>query len=138
MTHDDCLVWARTIAGEARGESLRGQLAVTFVPLNRSRLSYRTVVQECLKRWQFSCWNKKDANRAFIEAMTEKELEPFLTHVYTALTGVVDPSNHATFYHVKGITPIWSIKQLLCAVIGHHIFYGNIAPYKDKMLYDVV
>ena len=125
------LIWARTVVGEARGESPKGQLAVAFVPWNRAQLSGRTVAQECLRPWQFSCWNKDDPNRAIILAMGAQALAPFLAHIDAVLEQAPDPSQHATFYHVFGLHPPWSIGHPSCAVIGAHRFYRNIAPYLE-------
>src|SRR5688572_19754753 len=63
-------VLARTVWGEARGEGSIGMQAVACVVLNRvavaeSRAGYwwgNTIVQVCQKPYQFSCWNKDDAN----------------------------------------------------------------------------
>ena len=61
---------ARTIYGEARGESRQGKIAVACVILNRVKrkkmcgwreingYKVATVAATCLKPWQFSCWNK--------------------------------------------------------------------------------
>lgn len=131
LSHDDRLTWARTIAGEARGESRRGQLAVAFVPFNRARLSGRSVAQECTRKWQFSCWNTDDPNRATILALQEHALVPFFSHILAILSGKADPSHRATFYHVLSIQPRWSIGHEPCAIIGGHRFYRNIAPYLE-------
>ena len=125
-------IWARTIAGEARGESARGQLAVAFVPWNRARLSGRSVTQECLRSRQFSCWNSNDSNRALILALTEHDLLPFLHHIMAVIDGISDPSHGATFYHATSLHPSWSIGAPSCAIIGLHRFYRNIPPYVER------
>jgi hypothetical protein len=67
MRFDDLSVMARTVFGEARGEPYQGRLAVAHVILNRVRAGGwfgASVSEVCLKRWQFSCWNPGDPNRA--------------------------------------------------------------------------
>jgi len=57
---------ARTLWGEARGESEEGQVAVGHVIKNRveKKTWYgKTIKDVCLKKWQFSCWNENDPNR---------------------------------------------------------------------------
>src|SRR3546814_5919032 len=64
-------VLARTVWGEARGESVRGMEAVASVVVNRVRRAIarggywwgNDVVGVCLKPCQFSCWNDGDPNR---------------------------------------------------------------------------
>lgn len=63
-------VLARTIYGEARGETVRGKEAVACVVLNRvqrakDRSGYwwgDSIESVCFKPWQFSCWNENDPN----------------------------------------------------------------------------
>ncbi len=130
ITNADKLIWARTIAGEARGESPRAQLSVAFVPFNRAQLSGRTVAKECLRPWQFSCWNRGDPNRAIIQALGAEALRAFLQHVEAVLAGVPDPTRGATFYHTRSILPSWAEGLAPCARIGRHVFYRDIAPYR--------
>jgi len=68
-------VLARTIYGEARGETVRGKEAVACVIMNRVRRAQErggywwgaSVEKVCLKPWQFSCWNEHDPNREKIQ-----------------------------------------------------------------------
>jgi len=63
-------ILALTIYGEARGESIEGQVAVGSVIRNRksNRDSYHDI---CLKREQFSCWNSTDSNVGLLNGMAE-------------------------------------------------------------------
>lgn len=133
VSREDRLTWARTIWGEARGEPILGQLAVAFVPYNRARISGRTVAQECLRPWQFSCWNKDDPNRVKMLAMTERDLWLYLGLVDSVLIEVADPSLGATFYHVRGLYPKWRLGHAPCVIVGHHVFFRNIAPYREDV-----
>ena len=66
MTDYDFEIMAKTIYGEARGETREGQIAVACVIFNRFRsgkwFSAKTLAGVCLKPLQFSCWNKSDPN----------------------------------------------------------------------------
>ena len=68
VTEKDRDILARTLWGEARGESLAGQIAVAWTIRNRVNdgkakswwgEGYAGV---CQKPYQFSCWNKNDPN----------------------------------------------------------------------------
>lgn len=129
LTQEDILTWARTVWGESRGESPQGQLAVAFVPYNRAQISGQSVATECRKSYQFSCWNARDPNRAYMLRLDANDLHAFLALIDQVLAGVEDPSQGATFYHVRGISPAWTYGQMPCARIGNHIFYRGITPY---------
>lgn len=127
----DIDVLARTIYGEARGETTEGQLAVGLVILNRYRsnkwFAGNTIAETCLKPKQFSCWNYDDPNCEKIKTAGEKELKKFWTMAESLLKGdVADITNGATHYHTKQIKPSWSKGKMPCAEIGNHLFYKNI------------
>ncbi len=59
-----------TIYGEARGESVMGQIAVGCVI--RNRVITETYQQVCLKPKQFSCWNENDPNYPILIELASK------------------------------------------------------------------
>ena len=72
VTEKDRDILARTLWGEARGESLAGQIAVAWTIRNRVNdgkdkswwgEGYAGV---CQKPYQFSCWNRNDPNFAYL------------------------------------------------------------------------
>src|SRR5690606_17406987 len=69
------IILALTIYGEARNQTILGQVAVGCVIRNRLKkissyeASYKKV---CLKPKQFSCWNEGDPNRSKLEELAEK------------------------------------------------------------------
>ncbi|MBI5120055.1 MAG: cell wall hydrolase [Rhodospirillales bacterium] len=81
LNHPDPVdILARTLWGEARGESKAGREAVARVVLNRVAHARAKggrfwwggdIFSVCLKPWQFSCWNANDPNRAKLEAVQE-------------------------------------------------------------------
>jgi hypothetical protein len=139
VSHDVDIV-ARTIYGEARGESEEGQIAVGFVAFNRSEDAQKTGRRQfgdgspasaCLQPFQFSCWNANDPNAAKLRALDADDPDPVfakcLRIAEEVLSGQIpDPTNGATFYHTSNISPPWSRGQTPCAEIGRHKFYKGI------------
>lgn len=130
-------ILARTIYGEARGESVRGKEAVACVILNRvnrakQRSGYwwgNSVKQVCLKPWQFSCWNENDPNRDKILSVEagHKVFDTCLRIARRALSGCLeDPTDGATHYHNENVNPPWARGKPACAEIGRHLFYNDI------------
>lgn len=125
-------ILARTLWGEARGESVRGIEAVAAVVINRARRGGwwgRSVEGVCRKPMQFSCWNPDDPNRAKLEAVDESDrmFRICLRIARRALAGSVDdPTRGATHYHVRGLLPAWSRGREPSAEIGNHLFYNDV------------
>ncbi len=128
---------ARTIWGEARGETVRGQEAVAAVVMNRVRRAEErggywwgdTVETVCRKPWQFSCWNENDPNRIKILSVTGDDpvFAACLRIARRAVRRVLkDPTRGATHYHAKGLLPPWARDKRPCAEIGHHLFYNDV------------
>lgn len=66
---------ALTIWGEARGESVEGQIAVANVIMNRWRNNpekYKSVKEVCFEPKQFSCWNDNDPNREKLRILSDQ------------------------------------------------------------------
>ena len=127
-------VLARTLWGEARGESTAGMEAVASVVLNRVAIAQdkgkfwwgNNIIQVCQKPYQFSCWNRSDPNFKKLQAVEESNLyfATALRIARRAVAGVLaDQTEGATHYHTSGITPYWSKNEKPVRVIGHHIFY---------------
>lgn len=130
-------VLARTLYGEARGETVRGKEAVACVIVNRAQRAKdrggywwgNSIEEVCQKPWQFSCWNENDPNRAKIMAIEpgQRVFDTCLRIARRAVSGCLeDITKGATHYHTKSITPVWSRGRGVCAEIGHHVFYNDI------------
>lgn len=128
---------ARTIYGEARGESVRGKEAVAAVIMNRvARAMERggwwwgsSVIDVCRRPFQFSCWNAGDPNRAKIERADERDRDfaICLRVARRAVSGALaDPTDGATHYHAEGFAPPWAAGRVPAAVIGRHKFYNDV------------
>jgi N-acetylmuramoyl-L-alanine amidase len=125
---------ARTIWGEARGETLTGKESVANVILNRFKLSQRrgkmwwgnTIEEICKKPYQFSCWNSTDPNYLKLLAVREEDLQfgICLRIARRAVNGVLaDHTNGADHYHADYVTPKWADARVPTAIIGAHLFY---------------
>jgi spore germination cell wall hydrolase CwlJ-like protein len=130
-------VLARTLWGEARGEGPQGMEAVAGVILNRVKVAESKggywwggdIISVCQKPYQFSCWNRSDANYRQLQAITEKDIQ-YATCVRIARRAVAgalsDITHGATHYHTTSVNPDWAAGQTPSATIGHHIFYKLI------------
>lgn len=131
-------ILARTVYGEARGETAQGQQAVLSTILNRVKKGGwwgATIEEVCKKPWQFSCWNYETTSdksgRANYERMISVTTsDPDFAYIYelskTAVENgglLTDYSNGATHYHARSVSPSWAGKLTKTAEIGNHVFY---------------
>jgi spore germination cell wall hydrolase CwlJ-like protein len=131
LTEIDILTLARTVYGEARGESFQGKIAVAHVVLNRvAKESWygKTIHGVCKKRWQFSSWNQNDPNRAKILAVTlsDKVFRACFLATLSATEKGGDPTEGSTHYHHVDILPRWAKGQVPVVSIGAHLFYNSV------------
>lgn len=135
-------ILARTIYGEARGEGLEGMEAVALVVMNRVKArkwftgyvmqngqKIPSVAQTCLKRAQFSCWNKNDPNYAILQKITAEnpKFRECLIIAKRALEGKLqDFTNGALYYHTKQIKPQWAKGKSPCYEVKNHLFYNDV------------
>lgn len=125
----------RTAYGEARGESYEGIKAVAHVLLNRAERKYRGKnLHECATaKWQFSCWNENDPNRAKLLAVHYGDTR--LTKCARACIEAIeehvighDPTKGSLHYHVKSMPkkPAWADGETPAVTIGQHVFYNTV------------
>ncbi len=133
MIADGVLTLARTVYGEARGETFEGKVAVAHVIINRFRsakwFAGDTLAATCLKSKQFSSWNDGDPNRALMmdAVLTEKVFAECLYAALGALLGRThDPTGGATHYHTSAVHPDWAKGHTSVATIGAHLFYRDV------------
>lgn len=126
MTPFDREICARTIWGEARGESADGQRAVMHVLLNRLATGrWKTLAGVCMASKQFSCMNDSDPNRIKLFEVSDADLAAQFVAVDNPGD---DPTFGAEYYYVVSIpAPPWSAAMQCCGIIGKHVFY------KDKI-----
>lgn len=136
----DLDVLARTLYGEARGETLEGLLGVAWVVCNRVLADSwygDTVAEVCLKPLQFSCWNADDPNLPLLKKVDVTV--PAFARCYGAAALVLsgefaDHTGGATNYHTirapkwaKSWPPLWALKMVETVRIHRHVFYREAA-----------
>lgn len=132
ISYEDLEILARTVYGEASAEPPLGRLAVAWVVLNRWRsgkwFAGKTIAATCRKRWQFSCWNAGDPNRARIEKASLALLRDSLDAALAAISGVAgDPTGGGTHYYADYIeAPAWAKGRTPTIKIGRHLFFAGI------------
>lgn len=134
---------ARTAWGEARGEGILGMQAVMNTFANRAaRPAWwgRSLDQVCLMMndkgvHQYSCWNKSDANRQLLLAVSMSDAQ-FAQAVDLArslmLNKLPDLTKGADSYYDarSGNVPSWAKARFYRCKIGHHAFY-RVGPYGE-------
>ena len=132
MTPNDLWIFAKTIWGESRGESIEGQIAVAHVIVNRAARGGwwgSTIPGVCVKPKQFSCWNEGDPNRA---KMGDIDLDDHaFARAVSIAAGVLsgdlpDTTGGATHYHTAAIAPSWATGHEPSARVGNHVFYNSV------------
>ena len=134
-------ILALTIYGEARGESVEGQIAVGSVILERvdkQGWMGKTIPEVCLKKWQFSCFNENDPNYPKLLHIAEnwdKEIpaNKMLNSCWGIALGLVTGNiprtpeiadSHATQYLTVDCNASWEKKMKKVVTIGRHDFYA--------------
>ena len=137
VSENDRDILARTLWGEARGESLAGQIAVAWTIRNRVNdgkakswwgEGYAGV---CQNPYQFSCWNRSDPNFAYLSGAKKipfRELAQARIAADQVIDGKVsDPTGGATHYYATTIkAPAWAAKAKQTLKLGGHVFFKDV------------
>ena len=135
-----------TVIGEARGEELKGQIAVVQVIGHRvkDRRWQNTDREVCLQAQQFSCWNDDDPNsivlleyaKMILGIKTAPLLPPVISRALTVAESVisghtVDLVKGSCHYHTKNLLgtpklPKWARGRTPVVIIGNHAFYNDV------------
>jgi spore germination cell wall hydrolase CwlJ-like protein len=137
-TEKDRDILARTLWGEARGESLTGQIAVAWTIRNRVNdgkarswwgEGYAGV---CQKPYQFSCWNKSDPNFPYLSGAKPIPGVEFARAQKAAdlvMYGVEqDPTGGATHYYATTMpkAPAWAAGAKQTLKLERHVFFKEV------------
>ncbi|PCR94915.1 cell wall hydrolase [Pseudomonas fluorescens] len=137
-TEKDRDVLARTIWGEARGESAGGRVAVAWSIRNRvfdgkaNSWWGEGYAGVCQKPYQFSCWNKNDPNFPYLSGAKEipfRELAQCRIVADQVIDGKVqDPTSGATHYYALAMKtpPAWAAKAKQTLKLGGHVFFRDV------------
>ncbi|WP_095080297.1 cell wall hydrolase [Pseudomonas sp. Irchel s3h17] len=131
-------ILARTLWGEARGESIAGQIAVAWTIRNRVNDGRAKswwgegYVGVCQKPYQFSCWNRNDPNHAYLTGAKQIPFREFAQAQIAAeqvIGGKVpDPTGGATHYYATTMpaAPVWAAKAKQTLQLGRHVFFKDV------------
>ena len=131
-------IFARTLWGEARGETLAGQIAVAWTIRNRvfdgKAKSWwgEGYAGVCQKPYQFSCWNRNDPNFAYLSGAKQipfRELAQARIAADQVIDGKVpDPTGGATHYYATTMpkAPVWVRGATQTLKLGHHVFFKDV------------
>lgn len=130
------LCLAKNIYFEARGQDLRGQIAVALVTFNRVN-SPRFPDSICGVVWQkgrskktgkyvaqFS-WTLDHISNTPPNTQTWKNVQRLVTAIMdeNSISNIVDFTEGSQYYHTKDIDPYWNDSMTMVATIDDHIFY---------------
>ena len=130
-TARDIEILARTIYGEARGETDLGKLAVGWVVKNRAKLYKLGLGQACLRSIHFSAWNNgadNDSNQLamMLVDLSDKDYARCMRAALAAVFELLsDPTNGATHYHANTVLPSWAEGKPYLS-IGRHRFVKDV------------
>ena len=136
-TDNDRDILARTRWGEARGESLVGQIEVAWTIRNRVNHGNAKswwgegYVGVCQKPYQFSCRNKNDPNYSYLSGAKQIPFREFAQARIAAeqvMSGKVpDPTNGATHYYATTLPkpPVWLKGAKRTLKLGRYILFKD-------------
>jgi N-acetylmuramoyl-L-alanine amidase len=125
----DIELFARTLWGEAAGESVRGIEALAAVVMNRAALPPGRSVDDACRG--FPCWSHDNPDRqrmlglkAGAGSAGELLFTTCLRIARRAVAGLLeDPTGGATLYHDRSTLPDWTSGRGPTAEIGNRLFY---------------
>ena len=136
VTLEDILIAARTIYGEARGETDAGMRAVAHVLINRTDKKIgdadHSLAATALRARQFSAWNEDDPNRKKMQTVSvNNKLFRRCMGAMLAALGEPDTTSGARNYmtrarRAKGWPRSWGRVRKPVAEIGVHLFYNDV------------
>lgn len=128
---------ARTLWGEARGETVRAMEALAALVVNRVRRARERggwwwggdVVAVCRKPGQFACWDAGVPERDGLLAVAPDDpaFAACQRIARRAVAGqLADPTGGATRVHRAGENPDWAQGRSACAEFGTLLFYNDV------------
>lgn len=132
----DIELFARTLWGEAAGESLRGVEAVAAVVMNRAAALTEGAIDDACR--SFACWSPSNPDLVKIAGLkagagstAELLFTTCLRIARRAVAGLLeDLTGGATHYHDRSTLPDWTAGREMAAEIGNRLFYKGLAEDK--------
>ena len=119
---------ARTLHGEVRGEPEAGAVAVVHVIRNRAIRRGTNAATECLRPWQFSCWNANDPNRKVITSLrSDSDAYKRWARIAEAAWQAPDVTGGALHYFNPAVaSPAWRNEGKETLRVGQHVFRAGV------------
>lgn len=120
---------ADNIYFEAGHEPEKGQIAVAFVTINRTKSEFfpdsicGVVKQRTQQVCQFT-WYCEDKRLTKVNERVYNDVMRLAIYVYANQEKLKDPSRGALFYHADYVNPKWK-NMVHTVTIGRHIFYNR-------------
>jgi len=114
----------QTVLLEAHCDGLLGMICVGEVIRNRAKRSGETPSYECMKKWQFSCWNNRGTTttRLLKHGLNDYKLAKRAWE----LSKTSDYTKGATHYfNPKLCLPSWAKNMVFKGNILNHSFYSE-------------
>jgi N-acetylmuramoyl-L-alanine amidase len=136
-TGGDIDLFARTLWGEAAGESVRGIEALAAVVMNRAALLPGRSLEDACRG--FPCWSHDNPVRSRMLGLKAPDrggdasadtllFTTCLRIARRAAVGLIeDPTFGATRYHDRSILPDWTSGLAPTAEIGNRLFYADLS-----------
>jgi hypothetical protein len=123
LSQEDCLAVANY--HEARGEGLRGQIAVSSVILKRAAVPGRWGRNACevVRPVMFAFMTGEHSFPPILDFEAWKVAKVIARHALAK--GPLPELRHADHYHANSVSPNWRTKMPITAVVGQHIFYAD-------------
>lgn len=138
-SRDELICLALNDYFEARGESLRGRVAVAQVVLNRARderfpRDLCKVITQNLSSEQHLCQFSWTCNGLPNQPEDQQSWRQSLLLAVAMLrmtSGIDDPTGGALWYHADYVRPDWADRLQETARIGRHHFYSDKPTFDD-------
>ncbi|MFD1803948.1 cell wall hydrolase [Mixta tenebrionis] len=119
------LCLALNIYHEARGEPLKGQIAIASVTMNRANWDINQICPVVYAPKQFS-WTHLTKTAWRYPPGSDKSWQRAQQIAHQIINGELsDVTNGATYYHNQTVTPVWRNEFARTATIGSHVFYAR-------------
>ncbi len=119
------LCLAMNIYHEARGEPIKGQIAVGTVTMNRANWDVKEICPVVYAPNQFS-WTSFKKNPYGHPPHDDKSWQRARQLAKNIVDGKVkDVTYGATFFHTNNVRPVWRHAFQRTVVIGNHVFYAS-------------